>query len=126
MVPLPKGPSGGPFRLNDFTGFTYFILVPTCNHSFFGNESHLRLLLELSRITRIKELIQFFNFLAYGKYLFLSFFIYFLNLSLQNCFLNFGIYVSIYRHIPILLILSLIFLNFCVWSDHYSGYYLSE
>ena len=77
MVPLAKGPSAGPFRLNDFTGFTYFILVPACNHSFFGNELHLRLLLELSRITRINELIQFFNFLAYGKYLFLSFFIYF-------------------------------------------------
>ena len=44
----------------------------------------MRLLLELSRRTRIKELIQFFNFLAYGKYIFLSFFIYFLNLSIQN------------------------------------------
>ena len=63
-------PSGGHIRLNIFTGFTYFILVPACNHSFFGNILHLRSLLKLSRITRIKELIWFFNFLAYGKSIF--------------------------------------------------------
>ena len=61
-------------------GLHILFAVPACNDSFFGKKLHLRLLLELSRITRIKELIQFFNFLAYGKYIFLSYFIYFLNL----------------------------------------------
>ena len=36
--------------------------VPACNHFFIGKTLHLRLLLELSRITRIKELIQFLTF----------------------------------------------------------------
>ena len=41
--------------------YTLFVL-PACNHSFIGKILHLRLLLELSRITRIKELIQLLIF----------------------------------------------------------------
>ena len=51
-------------------GLHILFAVPACNDSFFGKKLHLRLLLELSKISCIKKLIQFFNFLAFGKFLF--------------------------------------------------------